>query len=267
MTRHNYNLPKHVQFSDAIDANMPNRRHGLATAVPAGTTFIVSNFPAFAHTVILDDAGGGTTAATVSNGDQAAGSFITSITGNTATDANAIVTATAATRRDWNPWIRFLWYVGTNTHMASVRNWIGAYSSDPSALDTLATLSAACFGFDTVEDGTSVASGTAYWKCNTGDTSTQKSTTTDVKIVANTVYMGEIRMDTATARVDFYLASLGVYTVARARPVPALSLVASHATSVPAATTPLLLGGTATVLATAAAAKRIIIGACALSQD
>lgn len=265
MTRFNYNLGSlgNSEFGAGIDAHLPMRRHGRATAVPAGTTYIVSNFPAFAHTEIVDSGN----AATVANGDLACGSLVTSVTGAAAADANAIVTATAATRRDWNPWIRFVWAAGTNTHMASVRQWIGAWSADPSAVDTLATLSAACFGFDTVADGTSVASGTAFWKCNTGNASTQKSTTTDVKIVASTVYMGEIRMDTANAKVDFYLASLGLASVARARPIPEMKLVASHASSVPVATTPLFVGGTVTVLATAAAAKRITIGQVALSQD
>lgn len=265
MTRFNYNLsdPANIEFARGIDVHMPSRRHGRASAVPAGTTYIVSNFPAFAHAEVVDSGN----AATVANGDAAHGSFVTSVTGAASADANTIVTATAATRRDWNPWIRFVWFTGTNTHMASVRQWIGAFSADPSAVDTLATLSAACFGWDTVVDATSVASGTAYWKCNTGNTSTQKSTTTDVKIVANTVYMGEIRMNTADAKVDFYLASMGLTTSARARPVPELKLVASHASSVPVAATPLLIGGTVTVLATAAAAKRLSIGYVEVSQD
>jgi len=261
--RNNYDLPNNTQFPEAIDVHMPWRRRGRATSVPAGTTFLSANFPAFAHTEVVDSGN----AATVANGDLACGSLVTSVTGAAAADANAVVTATAATRRDWNPWIRYVWVTGSNTHMASVRMWIGAWSADPSAVDTLATLSAACFGWDTVVDGTSVASGTAFWKCNSGDTSTQKSTTTDVKINASTLYIGEIRMNTATAQVDFYLANMGLAASPKARPLPNLKRVASHASSVPVATTPLFLGGTVTVLATAAAAKRMIMGSVEISQD
>lgn len=262
MARFNYNLQNDPQMALALDTWIPERRRGSAFAVPAGSTFTVANFPAFAAAEVIDSGNNATAAAT---GDTALGAHIVSVTGTAAADANTIVTATAATRRDWNPWIRFRFATGTSTQWASVRHWIGAWSSDPSALDTLATLSAACFGWDTVVDGTSLAAGTAFWKCNSGNTATQQTTTTDFPITASTGYTAEIRMDTANAQIEFWMASHGIVTSPKT--ASPLRRVATHATSVPVATTPLLLGWTGKVLATAAAAKRISFGSCEISQD
>lgn len=250
MTRFNYNLGDdgNTEFAKGINSHLPSRRRGKATAVPAGTTFIVSNFPAFAHAAVV-----GTGAA--SNADSPGGAFINSLTSGASSDSSTVVTATVATRRDWNPWIRFNFCAGNS--IASVRWWIGAFASDPSALSTISSISGACFGYDTAVDGT------AFWRCETGNASTAKKTTTTIPVVANTSYTAEIRMDTANAKIDFYMASHGLLTAVKTQ-MP-LTLVASHASSVPVAATPLLIGSTVTTLT--AAAKRIVMGMVEISQD
>lgn len=260
MTRYNYNPEsvENLKFAEALDVHVPARRRGRATAAVSGTTFAVSNFPAFAGATIV---GAGTAAA---NADVAGGSAIVSVTGVNSGDSNNIVSATNLTRRDWNPWIRFRWFMPTVAQCASYRTWIGVYNSDPSALATLATLSAACFGFDTVVDGV-FSDGVSRWRCETGNTATAKLTTTDMPIVAAGSYTGEIRMDTANARIDFYMAFHG--TSASPKVQSPLRLVASHASSVPVATTNLLVGATATVLPTTPLAKRVIIASVELSHD
>lgn len=256
MSRYNYNPANfdNTAFGDAIDMFSPGRRRGRATSVPAGTTYIVSNFPATAWAEVVDSGNNATAAA---NGDAAGGSFVTTTTGTAAADANILVTATAATRRDWNPRIRFRFVTGAS--IASLRIWVGAFASDPSALATLATISGACFGYDTVVDGT------AYWRCRSANATSQQTTATDMPVVASTVYTGEIVMDTTNAQVEFFMASHGLVTAVKTQ--SPLRSVATHATYVPVATTPLLLGATCTVLATAAAAKSIRVGSIDLSQD
>jgi hypothetical protein len=110
-----------------------------------------------------------------------------------------------------------------------------------------------------------VVDGTAFWTCKSGNTATQQATTTPFALVIGGSYTGEIRMDTATSRVDFYMAYHGVSTSVKTQ--SPLVQVASHATSVPVGTTNLLLGATTTVLPTVAAAKRIIVGSCDLVHD
>lgn len=248
MSRNNYDLHKNPQFLSGIDAWSPSKRRGHASAVPAGTTFIVSNFPAFAHAAVV-----GTGAA--SNADSAGGSFINCLTSAASADSSTIVTAGPATRRNWSPRIRFKFCAGNS--IASVRWWIGAFASDPSALANLSSISGACFGYDTAVDGT------AFWRCESANATTTQKTTTTVAVVANESYTGDIVMDNANSQVLFYLTRHGILTATKTISEP--KLVAVHATSVPVAATPLLLGATVTTLTTAA--KRIVLGEVILSQN
>lgn len=249
MSRNNYDLHKNPQFLKGIDLWSPDKRRGVASAVPGGTTFIVSNFPAFAFT---DFTGTGS----ASNADSPGGSLVNCICQNVDDSASGFVTAGAATRRNWSPRIRFKFAAGNV--ITSVRWWLGAYASDPSALTTLAGISAACFGYDTEVDGT------AYWRCKSSNAATMQTTATDVAVVASHLYTGDIVMDNANSQVLFYLADHGLLTATKTEVKP--KLVAIHATSVPVADTPLLIGGTVTTLV-AASPRRIVLGEVSLSQN
>lgn len=248
MSRNNYDLRNDPDFKRGVDLWTPNKRRGRASAVPAGTTFIVSNFPAFAHAAVV-----GTGAA--SNADSAGGSFINCLCSAASADSSTVVTAGPATRRNWNPRIRIKFCAGNS--IASVRWWVGAFASDPSALADLSSISGACFGYDTAVDGT------AFWRCESANASATQKTTTTVAVVANESYTGDIVMDHANAQVLFYLTRHGSLTATKTISEP--KLVAVHATSIPVAATPLLLGATVTTLTTAA--KRIVLGEVSLSQD
>jgi hypothetical protein len=257
MTRFDYNLPDHVQFAEAINRHMPSRRRGAASAVPGGTTFIVSNFPAIAGALVINVGANGVAAA---NTDVAAGSFIQSITGNVSGDSFKIVTATAATRRHWSPWIRF--HFSLQPGASANRIWVGAFSAEPSAvaaggLGSVGSLSGACFSYD------AAVHATAFWRCESANGTAQQVTTTDMDVTTNILYTGELRMDNALGKVDFYMASHGINTASKVQ--QPLRLVASHATAVPADSTALLLG--ATVTTQAAAAKRFNMGYITINQD
>ncbi len=256
MTR--FRLFDDSQLGEVFDAWEPNRRRGRASTVPAGSTYIVSNFPAFAWAEVIDT---GNNATAASPADLASGSWVLSETGATSADANKLVTATAATRRNWNPWTRFRFYIGASgaATITEVRWWVGLFASDPSALTTLTTISGACFGYDTAIDGT------VFWRCESSDATTAKLTTTDMPIVANGHYTGEIRMDNTNAVVDFYMAYHGLSSATKT--ASPLRKVATHSTGVPLAATPLLIGGTVTSQTTAAAKKRLAVGEVVLSMD
>lgn len=205
-----------------------------------------------------------------SNGDAAGGSFVAAITGAAgAGNSTKVLTATAVTRRAWDPWIRFRFVAGTVAQMADTRIWIGAFSADPSAvagedLGVGGALSGAGFGWDTGVDAGTVAgtAADAFWRTETAEATASEAKVTDVPIIALGMYTGEIRFDSTNAKVDFYLAYNGLSTSAY-QPAK-LNLVASHGITVPAASTTLLLGATVTTLTNAA--KRVLLGSIEGSQ-
>ena len=178
----------------------------------------------------------------VASGDAATnGPAVVAITGSAGSgDSCAMMTPFTQVRRDWDPDISFKIVTGTNA--TTVRWWVGMFSGDPSAVDTLAGLSAAAFGYDTTADTT------VFWRCKVGDTGTQTSFTTDVAVVASTVYYMRIRYNPDTAAMEFYISSGN-----RTQP----KLVTSLSTNLPVATT--LLGYGATVTTLAAAARRLSV--------
>ena len=209
---------------------------------------------------------------TVAQGDAAGGAAVTIITGSAGSgDSCKLLTATAITRRQWDPWIRFRFVTGTSAQWTDARIWLGAFSADPSAvagadLGTGGALSGAAFGWDDGVDAGVIAStgaGTAYFRCETADASGETTTVTSVPIIASCAYTAEIRFNSALGRVEFYLANNGLNNAARVE--SPLQLVASHSSTLPAAATPLLVGGTVTTLTNAA--KRLILASVEGSQN
>ena len=232
MTRNNYNLPAHPQLREGVEKHLGVRRLGRASSVPAGTTFIVSNFPTWTATVT----------GAVANEDGSDGSYIRMPTSAGSGDASEVATATKATRFAWSPDLTIKVSVGTV--ITNYRAWIGMFASTPTALATIAGISGAAFGYDTGVDGT------VFWRCRSSDASTQKTTATTVPVVVSAKVKFRIVCDATNSLVDFYIND---------------DLVATHSASIPVAATPLDVSVSVTTLE--AVAKRISVGYANLLQN
>ena len=258
MSLANYNLPLHPQFAAAIEKNIGKRRMGRASAVPAGTTFIVSNFPAFAGTQIID---GGSSVALTSN-DGLAGSFIFLSCGIVSGNSCKFVTATAATRRQWNPRLRMKFLASQSALL--VRQHYGLFSAEPSALAAAGLgaggLSAAVFNYDT---GVDTGGAVGFWGCECANAVGSTRVTTGFPLVAGNYYEAEIVINDLAGNVEFWMADHGpVATVTRDVP---LKLIATIQSTLPVAATPLLAGQTTTTLTTVT--RRSTAGEYILIQD
>jgi|GEM_PF-6012172 len=259
MTRDNYNIDRSTKFAKSVEFTLAKKRVGRASAVPAGTTFIVSNFPAFAGALVVNVGANGTAA---TNSDSISGAFVFANTGTTAADSVKVVTATAATRRQWNPRTRFK-FVAPQA-ITNVRTHFGLFSADPSAVAGAGLgaggLSAAVFNYDTAVD-TGAAVG--FWQVECGNAVGSTRLQLPNAITAGNLYTAEIVIDDAGGEVDFWFADHGAAT-APVKDTP-LKLVATLQATLPVAATPLLIGGTATNLGTAT--RRCTIGEVTLIQD
>lgn len=169
------------------------------------------------------------------------------LTGANLNDSCVILTAFNHTRREREPDIS----LRVKTHSSGntvVRFWAGLFSADPSALSTLSSLSAAAFGYDSVVDITSATDDSLFWRFKTGSGSAQQTTLTTVPVADSTAYIFRIVCNTALGVVSGYINGV---------------LVASHSTSIPAAST--LLGYGVTVTALSAASRRILVDRAELS--
>ena len=127
--------------------------------------------------------------------------------------------------------------------ITSTRLAVGLVSADiaagagPASSGAYVTAAGAFFRFDTAVDGTN------FWRTVTGDGANCTVTTTTAAIAANTAYELRIEFDSANATVRFYVAD---------------TLVATHTTNLPAASTALGTIARLRTLTTSARALRFI---------
>lgn len=217
---------------------MLSRRFGRITSVVGGTTFAVAGLPAIAPSFPTNV---GATGAAANADTAAVGPFVTvGSSANTINDSAAVASAFTQTRRDWVPEVEFrVLTVG----VTGIRLHVGLFSASPDQLASLATLSAAAFGYDTGVDGT------AFWRCRSGDTATQEETVTTVAVAPAVAYT--MRIALGASEVNFYINDV---------------LVATHTAHLPVATTLLGYGAYVTALASAAQGKKIAVGRITLTQ-
>jgi hypothetical protein len=173
------------------------------------------------------------TAGTLASADDADGPWATMPTNGVINNVAGMIPAMILWRRDWEP--DLLYRLKTGPDVTNLRYWIGMFSAAPDASATPAVTYAA-FRYDTAADGT------AFWRCASDNGSgTPEVTTTAVAVAVDTAYTFRIHCDGSD--VLFYLDG---------------TLVATHSTTIPAATT--LMGHRAVVTALAAAVKSLKFG-------
>jgi hypothetical protein len=180
-----------------------------------------------------------TVTGTPTNVDDADGPLNNYQSGAVSGNVGGLNSAAAVCRRDWLP--KFICRAKMPASLATARNWIGLFSGSPMASATPA-VHLAGFRYDTVADGT------AFWRCVTDDASgTPTVTVTTVAVAINTAYV--FRMVLSATDVKFYING---------------TLVATHTTHLPTATTALFWY--AAVATLAASAQNIKFSRCAVKH-
>jgi hypothetical protein len=167
---------------------------------------------------------------TLANGDDATGCWLTfttgAVSGNAAGFPGGFVFGML---QSWRA--ESTWRVKTDAAITSFRTWIGHVSAGLSTKATPTTEHCAAFRYSTDVDGT------AFWRCVTHDGgATPTVTTTTAAIATNTAYT--LRIVHATGEVRFYVNG---------------TLVATHTTTLPGATT--ALNGSCTAVTLTAATR------------
>lgn len=192
--------------------------HNQITKNPGATTVTTIGFAAAP-----------TLTATTSSVDDASGPLLNHATSTTSGNASGVISAYTICRRDWIPTYETI--IRTGAAITSIRLWIGLFSASPDASSDPA-IHIAAFRYATDADGT------AFWRTVTKDGTTINAVESSVAIAADTVYRLRIRVNTA-GEVLFFING---------------TLIATHTTQLPGATTLLGYGNRVTTLTNASRA-------------
>lgn len=194
------------------------RRFYQSHTVVGGTTFLTVGAANVA------------TVGTPTNADSTDGPYIQVATAATIGDQAGYRTAVLY-RRNWLADVVFTFKTGAD--ITSVRTWVGLMSSAPFDADDFGgTTHVVALRYSTVADGT------AFWRCVTRDGTTQTVFTSTAAIAASTRYVLRIRLFAAS--VEFWLNGVLIHTATATLPGAATSLL-----------------GTIEVIAQAASARNI----------